>query len=351
MTPADVQAELDAAIVLLKTTTVGYKNRNWKTPPAGSAWANALSGLAKTRTDIGTLIDPIPTPPPSAIFGIGKFNVQSFPLDPNASILKAALMATAQVQGHYVVCGVAQAGYDSTTPIIDFKTQEQQADVMVPVYPGVKHGSTYDKLLQIWGPNGDVFSLAQCADDCHSGFGATHITGPDPVTGVYWGEPRPNSTSAGRLPFGWFNAKDVLSKNYKTLTFCSPNLSHVTARYPADVTAGTNFTPTVPSLPTGIPLGSMWRLPAGTVIPQGLSLVEDYIAHCALIYGEVCRDIGSTKGYYGEDYINTVGNINGWSACSMPVEQMNGSLPYAHKLSSSFASLMATVECVTNVTP
>jgi hypothetical protein len=52
MTDAELR---DAAVAELELTTVGYINKNWKTPPAGTRWANALALLA----EIGGV-----TPPP-----------------------------------------------------------------------------------------------------------------------------------------------------------------------------------------------------------------------------------------------------------------------------------------------
>lgn len=54
MTQTDAQLR-DAAVAELKKTTVGYVNKNWTTPPAGTHWANALDLLAQ----IGGV-----TPPP-----------------------------------------------------------------------------------------------------------------------------------------------------------------------------------------------------------------------------------------------------------------------------------------------
>ena len=42
MTDAELR---DAALAELKLTTVGYINKNWKTPPKGTHWANALGLL------------------------------------------------------------------------------------------------------------------------------------------------------------------------------------------------------------------------------------------------------------------------------------------------------------------
>lgn len=37
----------DAAVAHLKKTTVGYVNKHWKVPPAGSEWKQALDLLAQ----------------------------------------------------------------------------------------------------------------------------------------------------------------------------------------------------------------------------------------------------------------------------------------------------------------
>lgn len=61
MTQTDAQLR-DAAVAELKQTTVGYINKNWKIPPAGTRWANALALLDQ----IGAVIPPIPPDPPPA---------------------------------------------------------------------------------------------------------------------------------------------------------------------------------------------------------------------------------------------------------------------------------------------
>jgi hypothetical protein len=51
----------DQTVRELRLTTVGYVNNKWKTPPAGSHWANAMAGLSQ----IGAVTPP-PPPPPEA---------------------------------------------------------------------------------------------------------------------------------------------------------------------------------------------------------------------------------------------------------------------------------------------
>jgi hypothetical protein len=50
----------DAAVRDLKLTTVGYKNKHWTTPPAGTKWKSAMDLLAQ----IGQVMPP-PDPPPT----------------------------------------------------------------------------------------------------------------------------------------------------------------------------------------------------------------------------------------------------------------------------------------------
>lgn len=57
MTDAELR---DAAVAHLKKTTVGFVNKHWKTPPAGSEWEQALTQLAQ----IGQVAPPPPPPPP-----------------------------------------------------------------------------------------------------------------------------------------------------------------------------------------------------------------------------------------------------------------------------------------------
>jgi hypothetical protein len=58
-------AELrDQAVAELKQTTVGYKNKHWTTPPAGSHWDNALD-LLEQIGQAAPPPDPDPTPVPS----------------------------------------------------------------------------------------------------------------------------------------------------------------------------------------------------------------------------------------------------------------------------------------------
>lgn len=64
-TPAGVQAKIAAAAAELKQTTVGYINNKWKTPPAGTHWANALTDLQAASDEAGQLLAPsVPPPPP-----------------------------------------------------------------------------------------------------------------------------------------------------------------------------------------------------------------------------------------------------------------------------------------------
>ena len=64
-TPQDVQAKLDAAVAALKLTTVGYKNKYWKAPPAGSPWAAGLADIQAARDEAGLLVAPSPPPSPA----------------------------------------------------------------------------------------------------------------------------------------------------------------------------------------------------------------------------------------------------------------------------------------------
>ncbi len=52
----------DAAVAHLKKTTVGYINKHWKVPPAGSEWKQALDELAL----IGQAPPEPPLPPNTA---------------------------------------------------------------------------------------------------------------------------------------------------------------------------------------------------------------------------------------------------------------------------------------------
>jgi hypothetical protein len=55
----DVQAVLDklaAAEAALKQTTVGYVNKRWTVPPAGTNWANGLGAISDARTLLATTV-------------------------------------------------------------------------------------------------------------------------------------------------------------------------------------------------------------------------------------------------------------------------------------------------------
>lgn len=56
----DVQKLIDDALAAGHQTTVGYINKNWKTPPAGTQWATHEAKLKQARA----LLDPVVTPPP-----------------------------------------------------------------------------------------------------------------------------------------------------------------------------------------------------------------------------------------------------------------------------------------------
>lgn len=64
MTDAEIR---DAAVAELKKTTVGYKNKHWTTPPAGSQWEKGLGLLAQ----IGQA--PPPPPPPSNAYFVADY--------------------------------------------------------------------------------------------------------------------------------------------------------------------------------------------------------------------------------------------------------------------------------------
>jgi hypothetical protein len=65
MTNAEVQALIDQAVAELKLTTVGFVNKRWTVPPAGSHWANSLGFLAQARAGLDTAPPPPPPPPPT----------------------------------------------------------------------------------------------------------------------------------------------------------------------------------------------------------------------------------------------------------------------------------------------
>lgn len=58
--PSDAELR-DAAVAELRLTSVGFVNKKWTTPPAGSHWANALGLLSQ----VGAA--PSPPPPPSGL--------------------------------------------------------------------------------------------------------------------------------------------------------------------------------------------------------------------------------------------------------------------------------------------
>lgn len=68
MTLTDAQLR-DQAMAELEQTTVGYINKNWKTPPKGTRWANAVALLAQ----IGAVAPPPPPPSGFAALPVGPF--------------------------------------------------------------------------------------------------------------------------------------------------------------------------------------------------------------------------------------------------------------------------------------
>lgn len=58
----------DAAVAHLKKTTVGYINKRWTTPPAGSEWKQALDLLAQVGITPPPDPDPVPPQPTTAYF-------------------------------------------------------------------------------------------------------------------------------------------------------------------------------------------------------------------------------------------------------------------------------------------
>lgn len=61
----DAQRLIDEAIAAGHLTTVGYINKHWKTPPAGTQWAIHEAKLAQARA----LLEPPVVTPPAAVFG------------------------------------------------------------------------------------------------------------------------------------------------------------------------------------------------------------------------------------------------------------------------------------------
>ena len=66
------QADIDDAEAHFKETTVGYKNKHWTTPPAGTHWSDGLVSLDGATIKLqqiieGTDIAPAPEPPPPTL--------------------------------------------------------------------------------------------------------------------------------------------------------------------------------------------------------------------------------------------------------------------------------------------
>ena len=279
--------------------------------------------------------------PPAPTSAVGAWDVQSFPLHPQNATLAPQLINNAG--DPYLMPVIARATYTASTPLIDVKTDETQADVMIPIPPGTLRGSDADALLMLDGPNG-WYSMADGGTSTSSCFGATHI----PFGAPQWFEPGPNSTSAARIPFGFFSVEDVLNNNFKTLAFSVANPGHGKATYPADVTVSTDFSGTGACTN----LGTMIRLPRGTVIDPGCDQVETFICNCLLKCGAAERDEGFSWGWRCVDYINQGGNKAHWDIFgSNYINMLNGTLPYARKCSTAFKGMLAKVEVVTSVSP
>jgi hypothetical protein len=68
MTDSEIR---DQVVAALKQTTVGYQNKNWKTPPAGTQWEKALTLLAQ----IGATPAPTPAPVPPSGGRVGLYQL------------------------------------------------------------------------------------------------------------------------------------------------------------------------------------------------------------------------------------------------------------------------------------
>ena len=303
-------------------------------PDAGE---HTYSVLVLGKTDEGDLVWPAVTPPPGS--SVGVWDIQACAVHPQNATLKPRLVNNAGWP--YLIAGVAVAPYTASTPLVNVTTSEQQASLAVPIPAGVLYGPSNDRLLQLYGPNGwyslSDISTALGAAVTHA-FGATHI----PAGAPQWLEPAPNSTSAARIPFGWFNAEDVVNKNYKTLAFSVSNPGLDKAVYPADITVSTKFNGT--GACTG--LGTTARLPKGYTFPVYLDQVEAYILNCALLHGLVERDEGFSWGFYLQSYANQGGDSYWDQFGAGYLNMLNGTRPYARKTSSAFKSALASVEIV-----
>ena len=92
MTDAELR---DQAVAALERTTVGYRNKLWKTPPAGSQWAKGLALLAQIdagpQPPIPAVILPLPPAPYNTI------PASATPVNSSAALLKALAANTPSV--------------------------------------------------------------------------------------------------------------------------------------------------------------------------------------------------------------------------------------------------------------
>jgi len=288
----------------------------------------------------GPVADPSgAAPPPVTGTNPGGWDATQATVDPNSATRIQNLLANYGT-GVYFGATVARALATLSDPSYPVTTDESISPVTVRVPLGSHQGYSFDELLQVFQPDGSIHSLANCTYDSVSRK-ISHAFGVTILKSGQFVEDPPNSTSAARLPLGWFTPDDVANKNYKTLCFSTDNTAHGEVRYPSNTNPQyTNFNGNGLSLC----LGAWIRLKPGTDI-SGLDQLETYMANCLLKFGAFYRDYGTTFQFYGSDESNVGGQQVRWSTVGVTLEQTGLSgQPYAHGLSSKFRGLLNSLE-------
>jgi hypothetical protein len=340
--------------------------------------AKATKDFGAAATAVLHTMNPAPTPVPTPTGGPGFWDATKGTPDPNSTAKIQNMLATAGDK--YFSAGIARAYAIASTVAYPVPTKEQTASVAAPIPPNAQVGHTLDGLLIVYGPmpssaheqsvaafmNDEIdiaafeareaqrlsseravedFALGVVSDAALTKYSFSKaVAAGGKITGCFganvmapgsFTEPRPNSTSAGRLPLGFITPEDVANDVMAAMCFSTKNTGSAPAVYPADTS--------YPGSGTGLPYGSWIRLPAMTLDPA-LTKFENYLCRRYQACGAFLRDVGSTFMLYGSDQVNQGGQAHDWAAVGVTLEVTNNGYPYAHKFSATYVGMMGHLQ-------
>ena len=335
-TPQDVQAKLAQAVADLEKTTVGYINKNWKTPPAGSQWANGLALIAAAATEAGQLVTPAPPPPPPAPARFA-WDATSAMLDPTSATVCPTFAAACGLPGFFSATdAVAYAlPSDPAYAVQASATSGQQAFAgkLVNIPAGTVPGESNDKHLTVIDQMADTETDLGAAA-FSNGVWSCYSGAVSPIGAVQETSPGDANAAAVALQGGLVTPSDIASGfiNHALVVSCG-GLGPAPCPYPARTDVGYTG-------PTKITLGSWLRANPAATIPATLSAFERMLATAAQQFGIFPRDTsGSTAIFavHGLDTINQQPCLAAYSGAGVAL----AGTPPSVSLSATFGTWLA----------